>query len=160
MVLTTWLSACMSLQTISQSLQRVLMDFLLRYLRQLPAAKQILWCYLFWWLAMVVFHFDPTPRIWLTSFGISMVIGVGLILSVSGKGKPDFWTTARLFLMPFCVSSFSALIKGLGFVVIFSPVWREDAVAAAGCGAFLLLCYSLRLKRGIELHTLNSNSAE
>lgn len=120
------------------------MHSMLLYLRVLPSAKQILWCYLIWWLAMVTFHFDPAVRIWTTSVGISVVIGIGLILSVSGNGKPDFWTTMRLFLMPFCVSSFSALVKGLGFVLVFSPLWREDLIAAAICAGFVLLCYLLR----------------
>lgn len=120
---------------------------LLTYLQHLPAAKQVLWCYLAWYLVIVSFHFDPTLRIWLTSLGISAVIGIGLILSVSGNGRPDFWTTARLFLMPFCVSSFSALIKDRGFVLIFSPIWREDVLALAVCAAFVCLCTGLRVLR-------------
>lgn len=117
---------------------------MLNYLRHLATAKQVLWCYLIWWLVMVAFHFDPALSIWTTSLGISAVIGIGLILSVSGNGKPDFWTTARLFLMPFCVSSFSALVKGKGFVLVLSPVWREDLIAAGICAAFVLMCYLLR----------------
>lgn len=131
------------------------MHRLLIYLRHLSTAKQILWCYLTWYLAMVTFHFDATPRIWITSLGISAVIGVGLILSVSGNGKPDFWTTARLFLMPFCVSSFSALVKDRGFVLIFSPVWREDLIALAICAAFVLLCVGLRVMQPLRTDTLD-----
>jgi hypothetical protein len=120
------------------------MHHLLAYLRQLPTARQVLWCYLIWYGVMAGFHFDPAPRIWLTSLGISVVIGFGLILSVSGNGKRDFWTTARLFMMPFCVSSFSALIKDRGFVLIASPVLREDMLALCVCAAFVMLCYVLR----------------
>lgn len=123
------------------------MHRLLTYLRQLATAKQVLWCYLIWYVVMAVFHFDAALRIWVTSLGISIVIGIGLILSVSGNGKPDFWTTARLFLMPLCVSSFSALVKDHGFILIFSPVWREDAIAVTACAGFVLLCYLVRLKR-------------
>jgi hypothetical protein len=126
----------------------------LNYLRRLPTAKQILWCYLIWYVVMVAFHFDATPRIWITSLGISAVIGVGLILSVSGNGTPDFWTTARLFLMPFCVSSFSALVKGQGFVLVFSPVWREDLIAAGACAGVVLLCYLARNFRPDSLRSL------
>jgi hypothetical protein len=39
-------------------------------------------------------------------------------------------------LTPFCVSSFAALVKGRGFVLIFSPDWREMAVAAGLCVLF------------------------
>lgn len=120
---------------------------LLTYLQRLSTAKQVLWCYLIWYLVMVSFHFDPAPRLWLTSVGIGAVIGVGLILSVSGNGRPDFWTTARLFLMPLCVSSFSALIKDRGFVLIFSPVWREDVLALSACAGFISLCAGLRVLR-------------
>lgn len=116
---------------------------ILTYLQRLPAAKQVLWCYLIWYMVMVSFHFDAAPRIWLSSLGISAVIGVGLILSVSGHGGPDAWTRARLFIMPFCVSSFAALIKDRGFVLIFSPVWREDLVALGFCAGFVLLRYML-----------------
>lgn len=102
-----------------------------QYLRQLSAAKQILWCYLIWYLTMTGLHFDPAIHVWLTSFGISVVIGVALILSVANgsQSPPDFWTKARLFLMPFCVSSFSALVKDQGFILILSPKWQEDALA-------------------------------
>lgn len=120
------------------------MHHLLTYLRQLPAAKQVLWCYLVWYLVMAAFHFDAAPRIWLTSLGIGTVVGIGLILSVSGNGRPDSWTTVRLFLMPFCVSSFSALVKGQGFVLIFSPLWHEDLIALGVCAGFVLLCYAVR----------------
>lgn len=122
------------------------MHRLLAYLGQLTTAKQVLWCYLIWYLTMVGFHFDPSPRLWMTSLGISAVIGFGLILSVSSgnAARCDFWTTMRLFLMPLCVSSFSALVKDQGFILILSPRWREDALALSICVAFICLCYVLR----------------
>lgn len=127
------------------------MHRLLIYFRHLSTAKQILWCYLIWYSAMATFHFDATPRLWMTSLGISVVIGIGLILSISGNGKPDFWTTARLFLMPFCVSSFSALVKDHGFLLIFSPVWREDLIALSAGAGFVLLCYVVRRLQPLSL---------
>ena len=123
------------------------MNRLLTYLGGLPVAKQALWCYLLWYLSMAILHFDLAPRLWLTSLGIAVVVGVGLILSVSGNGKPDFWTKARLFAMPFCVSSFSALVKDQGFVLIFSPKLREDAIALTCCLCFLLSCRLARRAR-------------
>jgi hypothetical protein len=50
-------------------------------------------------------------------------------------------------MMPFCVSSFSALIKGQGFVLIFSPLLSENIVASSVCGAFLLTHFGLRWAR-------------
>jgi hypothetical protein len=79
------------------------------------------------------------------------VVGFGLILSVSGNGTRDFWTTARLFLMPFGVSSFSALVKDHGFMLIFSPVWHEDLIALSVCAGFVLLCYVVRRCRPMSL---------
>ena len=111
---------------------------LLIYLATLTRAKQILWCYFTWYLTMCAFYFDTSFHIWLTSLGVSAVIGIALILSVSNGSapRPDFWTTVRLFLMPFCVSSFSALVKGQGFILILSPRWREDAFAVLNCVGF------------------------
>jgi hypothetical protein len=39
--------------------------------------------------------------------------------------------------MPFCVSSFAALVKGKGFVLIFSPRIEEIGIAVGLCA---LLC--------------------
>ena len=118
----------------------------MRYFATLPTGKVVLWCFLVWYLSTVVQHFDPTPGIWLNALGISAIIGVALYLSVREPGKPppDRWTTLRLFLMPFCVSSFSAMVKGRGFVLIFSPDWREVAAAAALCAALWAARYLAR----------------
>jgi hypothetical protein len=88
------------------------MKKLIQYLSALKLAKIILWCYFIWYSVIVYFYFQPSPKLWINSIGISAVIGTGLLLSVAKQtGKPDHWQTFRLFLMPFCVSSFSALIK-------------------------------------------------
>lgn len=117
------------------------------YLATLSAGRAVLWCYLIWYLVMVAFHFEASPRLWMTSLGISAVIGVGLLLSVSGPGSVvprDRWQVARLFLMPFCVSSFSALIKDRGFILIFSPNPAETGAALLGCGVFLATVWAIR----------------
>jgi hypothetical protein len=112
----------------------------LRYFAHLSAAKIALWCFLIWYLATVVHHFDPTPAIWLNALGISAIIGVALYLSVREPGKPppDRWTTVRLVMMPFCVSSFSQLIKGKGFVLVVPPGAQELAVSISACAAFVV----------------------
>ena len=119
----------------------------MRYLAQLPAGKLVLWCFLIWYASTVIQHFDPAPAIWLDALGISGIIGVALYLSVREPGKPppDRWTTLRLFLMPFCVSSFSQLIKGKGFVLVFPPDAREIAVSLAACAAFVVVALLLRV---------------
>lgn len=106
----------------------------LNYLASLNGARQTLWGYLLWYLLVLVRYFDPSPRLWLTSFGLSGIIGFALILSTAGTSattKLDRWQIFRLFLMPFCVSSFAALVKNHGFILVFSPDWR-DLVAGAG----------------------------
>ena len=99
----------------------------------------MLWCFLLWYLATVIHHFDPAPAIWLNALGISAIIGTALYLSVRepGKAPPDRWTVVRLFLMPFCVSSFSQLIKGRRFILIVPPDAHEIGVSAAACAAFV-----------------------
>jgi len=110
-----------------------------RYLANLSPGKIVLWCFLIWYLATVIHHWDATPAIWLNALGISAIIGIALYLSVREPGRPppDRWTVMRLFLMPFCVSSFSQLIKGKGFVLVFPPDVHENAVALVACGLFV-----------------------
>jgi hypothetical protein len=116
-----------------------------RYFAQLPAGKIVLWCFLIWYASTVIHHFDPTPAIWLNALGISAIIGVALYLSVNNPASPpDRWTTLRLFLMPFCVSSFSQLIKGRGFVLIFPPAPRELAMSLGACAAFVVAVWLLQ----------------
>lgn len=110
-----------------------------RYLRNLNRGRLILWCYLVWYLVVLVRYFDPSPGLWMTSIGLSAIIGVALYLSATAgatRVRLDRWTIFRLFLMPFCVSSFSALVKGKGFILIFSPNPYEILIAIGLCGSF------------------------
>lgn len=111
-----------------------------KYCRQLSVGRIVLWCYLVWYLCVVAYYFDPNPRIWMNSLGISVIIGFALILSVkpSGPGaKLDKWQIGRLFLMPFCVSSFSSLIKGEHFFLIFPPRLNQLATPVVICAVIL-----------------------
>ncbi|HEY9108449.1 MAG TPA: hypothetical protein VIN58_17375 [Roseateles sp.] len=112
---------------------------MIRYLANLPPGKMVLWCYLLWYAVTVAFHFDPSPQIWLNSVGISAVIGIALMLSVARGPALDRWQTFRLFAMPFCVSSFSSLIKGQGFVLILPPRAVELGAAVLACAGFVAL---------------------
>ncbi len=113
---------------------------LIRYLAELSTGRLILWCYFIWYVVVLVRYFDPSLRLWLTSFGLSGIIGVALYISTTAgtnKVKLQFWPAFRLFLMPFCVSSFAALVKDRGFVLIFSPRISEILLALGICA---LLC--------------------
>jgi hypothetical protein len=123
---------------------------LIRYLAGLNAARTILWCYLIWYLATVVLYFDPSPALWLTSIGISAIMGYALWLSAvnspTGRIEIGRWQLFRLYMAPFAVSSFAALIKGKGFFLVVFPTLKENAIAAGGC---LLFAGAAQLARSL-----------
>jgi len=93
---------------------------MIKYVARLESPQIILWCYLAWYLAIIVQYFDATPALWISSLGIAAIIGFALTLATRQKGnKADKWVIFRLYLFPFCVSSYSALIKGEGFILLF-----------------------------------------
>jgi len=120
------------------------------YLANLSAGRLALWCYFIWYLVVLVLYFDPSPRIWLTSLGLSGIIGVALLVNTTRSGslpvRLERWPIVRLFMMPFCVSSFSALVKGRGFILVFSPRWGE---LAAGFGMIAAFCVMVAIARQI-----------
>ena len=122
---------------------------LLRYLASLGAAKTILWCYLIWYAVTVWNHFDPSPLLWLNSLGISILIGLALVLGVGGEPlRPGMrWQTFRLFLTPFCVSSFAALIKGKEFLLILPPGAGERVASIGACAVFVTVVLLLKRVR-------------
>ena len=121
---------------------------MIRYLRDLTPPRIILWCYLIWYLVVLVLYFEPSPLLWLNSLGISAIIGTGLVLSTAYAGRSrtalDRWQMFRLYLMPFCVSSFAALIKGRGFVLVFHPTLLGNAMALGLVAGFVLLALGAR----------------
>jgi hypothetical protein len=125
---------------------------LLRYLGELTLPRIVLWCYLIWYGFVAIRYFDPSVRLWLSSLGISAIIGTGLYLSTAHGGRSrtrlETWQVLRLYIMPFCVSSFAALIKGRNFVLVFDPSLAANAVAAAGCAAFVGAALLARRLRG------------
>jgi hypothetical protein len=120
----------------------------IRYLRNLSPGRTILWCYLIWWALNIIHHFDPRPRIWLTSLGLSGIIGAALIISTqsssAARTRMDPWVVFRLFLMPFCVSSFAALVKDAGYVLVFPPSLQENAIGVGLITLFILVVWSTK----------------
>lgn len=127
---------------------------LIRYLANLSTGRLILWCYFIWYLVVLVRYFDSNLQLWLTSLGLSAIIGFALYVSTVAAGankvKLEFWQTFRLFLMPFCVSSFAALVKGKGFVLIFSPDLAEIGLAVGLCAALCTLVWILKRIRHLD----------
>jgi len=114
---------------------------MVRYLAELRLPMLVLWCYLIWYLVTVWRYFDPSPRLWLNSLGISAIIGTALYLSVAFNGASRTplgpWQVFRLFVMPFCVSSFAAIIKGQGFLLVFDPSLARNLWAGSVCLGFV-----------------------
>jgi hypothetical protein len=84
----------------------------------------------------------------MTSLALSGIIGVALLLSTqnssTGTTKLDQWQVFRLFLMPFCVSSFASLVKTAGFILIFPPSLYENLSAFGLMAAFLVMTMVLK----------------
>jgi hypothetical protein len=122
------------------------------YLRALSAPKLLLWCYLIWYAFAAVRYFDPNPALWASSLGLSLIIGSGLYLSTAYAGPErrtlGFWPVFRFYLMPFCVSSFAALIKGRGFVLIFHPRLEDNLSVLALCSLFTATVLALKWHSG------------
>ena len=111
----------------------------MNYLAGLSAGRLVLWFYLIWYLVVLVRYFDPSPSLWLTSLGLSVIIGTALRINArTSGGRIEPWTTFRFYLTPLCVSSFSALVKGRGFFLVLSPRIGELFFAMALCGLLWL----------------------
>lgn len=123
------------------------------YFAGLTNGRIVLWSYLVWYLVTVVAHFDPSPRIWATSVGLSAIIGIALWISTrsasTGTTELDRWQIFRLFVMPFCVSSFAALVKDKGYVLVFPPTLALNAIGFALIGLFVWAVLTLRSTEGV-----------
>jgi len=113
----------------------------LRYLSQLSRGKAVLWCYLLWWGTIIFHHFKADLRLWGTSLGLSGIVAAALLINATNAGqtKLDRWQVFRFFVIPFCVSSFAASVRGEGFFLVFPPSMRETAFGLGIIGGFLLL---------------------
>lgn len=134
-----------------------------RYLANLTPGRVALWCYAIWYVVNVWNHFDPKAGLWITSFGLSAIIGLALLLSTTssstGKTKLDRWQIFRLFLMPFCVSSFAALVKDAGYILIFPPTLRENLMGMACIAVFLAFVWLLKRLRSLPDTSAKSKAA-
>jgi peptidoglycan biosynthesis protein MviN/MurJ (putative lipid II flippase) len=127
------------------------MQRLIRYFATLTTGRIILWCYAVWYVVNVAYHFDSRPRIWITSIGLSAIIGTALLISTrsSSRGTTtlDGWQIFRLYLMPFCVSSFAALVKDAGYILVFPPTLQENLVGLGLIIVFIGIVFALKALR-------------
>ncbi len=119
---------------------------MIAYIAALKLPKLILWCYLAWYVAIVACYFDPMPTLWLSSLGIAGIIGFALTLATQQQNqRAESWIIFRLYLFPFCVSSYSALIKGKGFILLFPCELKSFLCGVLACVA--VVCAHLICKR-------------
>jgi len=124
---------------------------IIRYLAQLSVSKISLWSYLIWYLVMSGFYFDPSLYLWGTALGVGGIVGIALMLSTGGltrhRIRTRFWESFRLFLIPFCVSSFSGLVKGRGFILVFSPILMQNLLGLGAIALFTVLILAIKSYR-------------
>ena len=97
-----------------------------------------------WYLVMLAFHgaaLDAASVI--QALGLSAIVGTLLTGNAMGRSPLRRRQVARFYLIPFCVSSFTAATAPTGFVVIFAPSLLENALASFAVAA--LLCRLDRL---------------
>lgn len=116
------------------------MSGMVRYLARVPAKRVVLWIALLWHGVVAFRHGDAGLAAWTTALGMAVIVGTLLTINAIPAGGTlrslAPWAVFRFFLIPFCVSSFSALVKGKGFWLIF-PARLEDNLLPVGvCAAF------------------------
>ncbi|PKQ45178.1 hypothetical protein CSW08_09410 [Confluentibacter flavum] len=123
----------------------IIMVTLFNYFKNITTQKIILWCYLIWYLTIITIYFEPSLKLWASSLGISLIIGFALILSTSQQGiKQNIWVKIRLFLFPFCVSSYSATIKDYDFILLFPVNSFHLFISVLNCLLFLLPVWCIK----------------
>jgi hypothetical protein len=134
------------------------MKKLIKYVLKMKTPKIILWCYLIWYFSIISFYFESSIRLWASSIGISLIIGFALILSTTQQGiKQDRWVKFRLFLFPFCVSSYSATIKGYDFILLFPNNRTHLLIALMNCLLFVILIWSIKKAHKLYVNSKRSN---
>ena len=122
-----------------------MITFFLKYFKNISIQKIILWCYLIWYLTIMSLYFEASLKLWASSVGISFIIGFALILSTNQQGiKQDIWVKVRLFLFPFCVSSYSATIKDYDFILLFPSNLSHLFISVLNCLLFLIPIWCIK----------------
>jgi len=125
---------------------------MINYIKNLALGKLLLWVYFIWYLSISILYFDSDPRLWLTALGISVIVGIALVLSTTCWPVEirtlDRWQTLRLFLIPFCVSSYSLLVKDKNCFLIFPPDLKTNAIALLAIFSFLLFVVLIKKLTG------------
>lgn len=117
----------------------------LKYFKNITIQNIVLWCYFIWYLTIMSLYFEASFKLWASSLGIALIIGFALVLSTNQQGvKQDVWVKVRLFLFPFCVSSYSATIKDYDFILLFPSNWLHLFIATLNCLLFLIPIWCIK----------------
>lgn len=119
------------------------------YLAGLDRARTLLWAAFFWYLAMITRHPPASLEAWANAAGIAAVVGAILLANAYHAGASPralrFWPTARFFLIPFCVSSFSTTMRSSGLVLVFSRDMTDNFWGAGAVAGLLVARWLARL---------------
>jgi protein-S-isoprenylcysteine O-methyltransferase Ste14 len=97
-----------------------------------------------WYLVMMAFHGTALSAMALVqALGLSLIVGTLLTGNALGGAPLRRRQIARFYLIPFCVSSFTAATAPSGFIVIFSPSLVENGLAALLAATPLLRLHRL-----------------
>jgi len=128
------------------------------YLYQLRVDKLLLWFYLIWYLTISTIYFSSDVMIWLTAAGLALIVGFALLLNNTGWpinfSTINRWQIMRFFLIPFCVSSYSILIRDKGCILIFPPDLKTNVIALSTMGCFFI--FVLLTKKYYKNSLINS----
>ena len=118
------------------------------YLARLSVGGMVLWFYLIWYLVIVIRYFDPSPALWPSSLGISLIIGTALLINASTSRQSvktiEFRPAFRVFSHAILRFRFFGVIKGRSFYLIFSPQINDRLVASALCAMLWITRYASR----------------
>jgi len=121
------------------------------YLAGLDRPRTLLWAAFLWYLAMMARHPPGALATWVNAAGIAAVVGMSLLANASPPGGSPrslrFWPTARFFLIPFCVSSFSTTMRASGLVLVFSRDLADNLLGAGAIAGLLVVRSLARLSR-------------
>jgi len=91
-----------------------------------------------WYLVMMALHVPALgPAAVIQAIGLSAIVGTLLAGNALGRSPLRRRQVARFYLIPFCVSSFTAATAPADFVVVFSPSLPENLLAALAVAALL-----------------------
>lgn len=113
---------------------------MLRYLADLDARRLTLWCAFLWYIAILARHGDLPAQRWTSAVAIALIVGSILTLNaIPAAGTLNSlgrWTVFRFFVIPFCVSSLSAIAANKNFALIFPVQLWDNLIAAGVCAVF------------------------